>query len=82
MGVSLGDETGRCRGCVDIFRPSEAVPAIVEAALDRNDVKAIWMQHGIRNDETAQAVESAGLDVVQDRCPKVEHGQLLNNPMD
>lgn len=67
---------------VEIFRPSEEVPEIVAQALARDDVKAIWMQPGTRNDEAAQEAKAAGLDVVQDRCMKVEHGQLIRNPMD
>ena len=67
---------------VEIFRPSEEVPGIVEEALDRGDVKAIWMQPGIRNDEAARTAEAAGVDVVQDRCMKVEHGRLVRHPMD
>lgn len=67
---------------VEIFRPSEEVPEIVEQALARDDVKAIWMQPGIRNDEAAKKAEAAGLDVVQDRCMKVEHGRLIRHPMD
>jgi len=67
---------------VEIFRPSDEVPAIVADALDRDDVQAIWMQPGIRNEDAALTAEQAGLDVVQDRCMKVEHGQLIRNPMD
>ena len=67
---------------VEIFRPSEEVPEIVAQALARDDVKAIWMQPEIRNDEAALEAKAAGLDVVQDRCMKVEHGQLIRNPMD
>lgn len=78
---SLVDVTGTI-DIVEIFRPSEEVPEIVEQALDRDDVKAIWMQLGIRNDGAAQAAEAAGLDVVQDHCMKVEHGQLIRHPMD
>ncbi|MDG5818409.1 CoA-binding protein [Natronococcus sp. A-GB7] len=66
---------------VQIFRPGEEVPGIVEEALDRDDVVAVWMQQGIRNDEAAREAETAGVDVVQDRCMKVEHGQLIRNPM-
>ena len=66
---------------VEIFRPSEEVPEIVDEALTRDDVNAIWMQPGIRNDRAAMKAEAAGLDVVQDRCMKVEHGQLIRNPM-
>ncbi|SFR32541.1 CoA-binding protein [Halogeometricum limi] len=67
---------------VEIFRPSEEVPAIVAQALARDDVKAIWMQPGIRNDAATRKAEAAGLDVVEDRCMKVEHGQLIRHPMD
>ncbi|WP_323174237.1 CoA-binding protein [Natrialba sp. PRR66] len=67
---------------VEIFRPSEEVPEIVEQALDRDDVKAIWMQLGIRNDAAAQTAEAAGLAVVQDHCMKVEHGQLVRHPLE
>ncbi|QLK25525.1 CoA-binding protein [Natrinema zhouii] len=67
---------------VEIFRPSEEIPEIVEQAVARDDVKVIWMQLGIRNDEAAQTAEVAGLDVVQDRCMKIEHGQLIRHPMD
>ena len=40
------------------------------------------MQPGIRNDEAVRQAEAAGVDVVQDRCMKVEHGQLIRHPMD
>jgi hypothetical protein len=67
---------------VEIFRPSEEVPGIVAEALDRDDVAAIWMQPGIRHEQAAREAEMTGIDVVQDRCMKVEHGQLVRNPMD
>jgi len=78
---SLSDVTATV-DVVEIFRPSEDVPGIVAEALARDDVNAIWMQPGIRNDEAALEAESAGMDVVQDRCMKVEHGQLVRNPVD
>jgi hypothetical protein len=77
---SLTDVAGTV-DVVEIFRPSEEVPGIVARALDRGDVEAIWMQPGIRNDGATREAETAGLDVVQDRCMKVEHGQLVRNPM-
>lgn len=67
---------------VEIFRPNEEVPEIVDQALARDDVKVIWMQSGIRNDDAAQTGEAAGMDVVQDHCMKVEHGRLVRHPMD
>ncbi|MFD1513395.1 CoA-binding protein [Halomarina rubra] len=78
---SLADVTDTV-DVVQVFRPSEEVPEIVEQALARDDVKAIWMQQGIRNDEAARTAEAAGLDVVQDHCMKVEHGRLIRHPMD
>ncbi|WP_227354380.1 CoA-binding protein [Haladaptatus salinisoli] len=62
---------------VDVFRPSEEVPEIVDAVLDRDDVDAVWLQLGIRDDEAAGRAEAAGKRVVQDRCMKVEHQRLM-----
>ncbi|MFC6614333.1 CoA-binding protein [Halopenitus salinus] len=65
---------------VDVFRPSEDVPAVVDGVLARRDaagdVAGLWLQLGIRNDEAAARAEAAGIAVVQDRCMKVEHGRL------
>ncbi|HET8997802.1 MAG TPA: aminotransferase class I/II-fold pyridoxal phosphate-dependent enzyme, partial [Acetobacteraceae bacterium] len=60
---------------VDIFRPSAAVPPIVEDAIAIG-AKIVWMQLGIRNDEAAARAEAAGLEVVMNRCPKIEFGRL------
>jgi hypothetical protein len=66
---------------VDVFRPSEEVPGIVDEVIarteSRGDVWALWFQLGIRDDEAAERAEAAGLEVVQDRCLKVEHGRLV-----
>ncbi len=78
---SLADVTGPV-DIVEIFRPSEEVLGIVEQALARDDVRAIWMQQGIRNEEAAREAEAAGIDVVQDRCMKAEHGRLVRHPME
>jgi predicted CoA-binding protein len=61
---------------VDVFRPSEEVSGIVDAATARDDVEVVWTQLGIRNDEAAARAEDAGLRVVQDKCMKVEHDRL------
>jgi hypothetical protein len=61
---------------VDVFRPSEETGPIVDAAAEREDVKAIWLQLGIRNDEAGERAEAAGKLFVQDRCIKVEHGKI------
>ena len=62
---------------VDIFRASAHVMPVVEEALSlQPQPKVIWMQLGVRNDEAAAKAEAAGLDVVMDRCPKIEYGRL------
>jgi len=62
---------------VDVFRPSDEVSDIVDAALERDDVKVVWTQLGIRDDEAAERAEAAGRKVVQDKCMKVEHQRLV-----
>ncbi len=62
---------------VNVFRPSDEVAGIVDEALERDDVKVLWTQLGIRDDDAARRAEAAGLEVVQDRCMKVEHQRLV-----
>lgn len=62
---------------VDIFRNSEAAGPIVDEALALDPrPKVVWMQLSIRNDEAAAKAEAAGLQVVMNRCPKMEYGKL------
>ncbi len=63
---------------VDIFRRSDHVPEIVDAALAHlmPGLKSIWMQFNVVNEAAAAKAEAAGLDVVMDRCPKVEYARL------
>ncbi|MFW5957350.1 MAG: CoA-binding protein [Natronomonas sp.] len=58
---------------VNVFRPSDETGPIVDAALDREDVEAIWLQLGIRNHEAAERAAAEDRLFVQDRCLKVEH---------
>lgn len=62
---------------VDVFRPSEEVPEILDAVLEREDDPVFWLQLNITHDEAAKRAEAAGLTVVQDRCMKIEHERLV-----
>lgn len=63
---------------VDIFRRSEAVPAIVDEALARwPNLQTIWMQIGVQNAEAAAVAEARGVTVIQNRCPKIEYQRLF-----
>ena len=62
---------------VDIFRAASAVPGIVDEVLRLDPLpKVLWMQLGVRHDETAARAEAAGIKVVMNRCPKIEYGKL------
>jgi uncharacterized protein len=64
---------------VDIFRNSAAALDIVREAIQLKEklgIKVVWMQLGVRNDEAAAEAEAAGLQVVMNRCPKIEYGRL------
>ncbi|QUJ75146.1 CoA-binding protein [Sulfitobacter albidus] len=63
---------------VDIFRRSEAVPEIVEEALAAlPGLRTIWMQIGVMHAQATERAEAAGVDVIQDRCPKIEYQRLF-----
>jgi predicted CoA-binding protein len=64
---------------VDIFREARYAPEIVREAVaekDRLGVRYVWMQLGVVSEEAANLAENAGLTVVMDRCPKIEHGRF------
>lgn len=66
---------------VDIFRRSDAVPPIVDEALEvLPGLQTIWMQIGVEHSEAAAKAEAKGIDVIQNRCPKIEY-QRLNNEL-
>ena len=64
---------------IDIFRRSEAVPTIVANALEYllPHLKTIWMQIGVQNEESATQARARGLNVIQNRCPKIEYQRLF-----
>ena len=62
---------------VEIFRNSEAAGPIVDEALKLEPLpKVIWMQLSVRNDAAAARSEAKGIQVVMNRCPKIEYGRL------
>jgi predicted CoA-binding protein len=61
---------------VDIFRETAAVPAIVEEAITAG-AKVVWMQLGVIHEEAAERARQAGLEVVMDRCMKIEHARFF-----
>jgi O-acetylhomoserine (thiol)-lyase len=60
---------------VQIFRPSEEVPAIAATAIEMG-AKFLWMQTGISHSEAKETAESAGLLVVMDKCARINHKLL------
>ncbi len=71
---------------VDIFRPSEDVPAIVDQAVQLKQqsgtLRVVWMQLGIVNQQAAQKAQKAGLIVVMDKCMMMEHDRLFGEKED
>lgn len=61
---------------VDCFRRAEDIPPIADDAITIG-AKVLWMQLGIVNEEAAKRASAAGLDVVMNRCVKIEHARLL-----
>lgn len=62
---------------VDIFRNSQAAAGVVDEVLALRPLpRVVWMQLSVRNDEAAARAEAAGIEVVMNRCPKIEFGRL------
>jgi uncharacterized protein len=71
-------EIGEPVDMVDIFRRSEHVGPIVDEALAAfPGLKVIWMQIGVENPEAAAVAEARGVEVIQNRCPKIEYQRLF-----
>ena len=77
--LDLPEELKREIEVVDIFRRPEDIPPIVEHAIELRrsfgHPKVIWMQLGIVNEDAAQTARNAGLEVVMDRCMKIDHAR-------
>jgi predicted CoA-binding protein len=61
---------------VDIFRKPEAIPPIVDDAIEIG-AKVVWMQLGIAHNQAAEKARNAGLEVVMNKCIKIEHMNML-----
>lgn len=63
---------------VDIFRRSEHVPEVVDEALEAfPQLRTIWMQIGVEHAEAAEKARARGVDVIMNRCPKIEYQRLF-----
>ncbi|GBG24961.1 Methionine gamma-lyase [Hondaea fermentalgiana] len=65
---------------VDIFRSSDAALEVTKDAIQRKDeknIRVVWMQLGVRNEEARELCEANGVQVVMDRCPKIEFSRLF-----
>jgi predicted CoA-binding protein len=61
---------------VDCFRKSEEIPPLAEDAIAIG-AKVLWLQLGVINEAAGERARGAGLEVVMDRCMKIEHGRLF-----
>jgi uncharacterized protein len=60
---------------VDVFRRVDALPGVAQEAVDAG-AKVFWMQLGLHSDEAVEIASSAGLEVVSNRCVKIEHARF------
>jgi predicted CoA-binding protein len=60
---------------VDVFRRIDDLPSVVDESISAG-AGAVWFQLGLAHDDAAATASSAGLDVVQDRCLKIEHARF------
>ncbi len=79
LGETCYPDVGAIPGPVDIvdcFRKVGEMPFLAREAVARG-AKVLWMQLGIASDEAARIAGAAGLDVVQNRCVKIEHARIM-----
>jgi len=63
---------------VVVFRKPAVVSAVADACIERGDVKVLWTQIGIVNNEASQKAKEAGISVVQNYCAMIEHREIFN----
>lgn len=67
---------------VDVFRRADAIPALVDEVIDlrqRKGIRFLWLQLGLYDEDAAGRARAAGLDVIMDRCLKIEFGRVLSH---
>lgn len=67
---------GRTLDLVDCFRRSEAIPALVDEMIGLS-LPCLWLQFGIEHPLAVARARGAGIEVIEDRCIKIEHRRLL-----
>ncbi|MEM9968811.1 MAG: CoA-binding protein [Pseudomonadota bacterium] len=81
LGETVHPDLGSIKGgvdMVDIFRRSDAVPDIVEEALALlPGLQTVWMQIGVQHAVAANMARARGIDVIENRCPKIEYQRLF-----
>jgi predicted CoA-binding protein len=70
------DELPAVPDLVDVFRRYEFLPSVLDDTI-KVGAKTLWLQQGLRHEQVARDGEAAGLQVVMDRCLKVDHARLL-----
>ena len=60
---------------VDVFRRTDDLPEVVDESISVG-ARSVWFQLGLEHDAAARTASDAGLDVVQDRCLKIEHARF------
>jgi predicted CoA-binding protein len=73
------DEVPEGVDMVDMFRKPQVANELVEVIKKRSDVKTLWLQLGIVNNEAAKKARELGLNVVQNKCTKIEHQRLVQS---
>ncbi|OCL83492.1 CoA-binding protein [Arcobacter porcinus] len=66
---------------IDIFRKPDAILKVVDEVIkikDEKNIKSVWFQLGLANNEAAQNALKAGLKVVQNKCTKIEHNAIYS----
>ncbi|NVJ52800.1 MAG: CoA-binding protein [Campylobacteraceae bacterium] len=62
---------------VDIFRKPDVIAQVVDECIERGDIDTVWTQLGLVNNEAAAKAKEKGMNVVQNKCTKIEHNNIF-----